>query len=241
MKITTRGLLMAGLMTLSCVGSVQAQDGFLGFGGDKPNVSISIASSDIAIDIPMPVNSANLAQLIEGNNLAAMKNTALRKYQQHMQTELKANLQAFFAEEEISLVEREGLLSLHNNANIVVKKNLIAMESAGDYDVERGTIALTGTFNFQLKDISGRSLRELSVDVAKLKVREGYQTKSSRNGGASEDNTEEAILLALSEMVQRVFRKVDGDLEADELRDLLASANESEPGNTRPDLETINR
>lgn len=224
MRFSTRKLALASLFILSTAPGVQAQDGFMGFGGNREIPTLNIVPADIAIDVPMPVNSANMALLLaqagKGHDLSSMKDAALRKYHQHLQRELSTRLSEFFADEEVPLVDGRGMLSLENRLNIKVIKHLSDLQSEGDYDLEKGTVELSGIFYFRLHNYAGETLLEQSFDIAGLKISEKYQLKSPRDGGTPEDTTEAAIKRALDEMVEKILKRIDGDLEADELQDL---------------------
>lgn len=223
MRLTARALALAGLLNFSF--SATAQDGFPGL-ADGQSPSLSIAPAEILLDVPMPVNSANLALLLaqagEGGSLTSMKDAALHKYRQHLQNELRSRLREFFAGEEVPLVDREGLLSLHSALDLTVVKHFSDLQSGEEYDLERGTVELSGSFRYQLRSFTQRPLREQSLDIAKFRIREKYRVRSPKNGDTAEDNTEEAIKLALSQMVEEILEEIEDDLEADELRDLLS-------------------
>lgn len=226
-KITKRGLTLTGLLLFSTALAAQPQGRFLGFGGDDENPSLKIHPAEISIDVPMPVNSGSLAVLLaqagEGGNLRSLKEAALRKYHLHLGIVLNARLQAFFTEEEIPLVEREGLLSLNNQLQVTVVKHFNDLQSVDGYDLERGTVEVAGKFHYELRNFNDRVLRERSLDLADFKVREKYQVKTAGDGSTAEDSTEEAIKLALSELVDEILDEIEDDLEADELRDLLST------------------
>jgi len=227
MRISAHALALAVPLIFSFSSAASGQEGgFLGLGGESRNPSLHIAPAEIELDVPMPVNSTSLALLLaqagKGGNLSSMKDAALDKYRQHLQSELQAQLRDFFAGEEIPLVEREGLLSLQNRLQVKVVKHFSDLQTKGGYDLERGAVALSGSFHYRLGNFAGDTLREESLDIAKLKVRRKYLVKTPKGGGAAEDTTEEAIKLALSEMVERILDEIEDDLEADELRDLLS-------------------
>ncbi|WP_377518833.1 hypothetical protein [Microbulbifer taiwanensis] len=226
MRSTTHGLALAGLLLFSTGSIVHAQGGFLGIGGDEQNPSLHITPTEIQLDVPMPVNSANLALLLaqagEGGGLSAMKEAALSKYRQHLEQALGAQLREFFIEEEIPLVDTEGLLTLQNRLEITVVKHFSDLRAGDTYDLERGTIELSGNFHYQIRSLADRALRERSLDITELKIREKYLVKSPKNGDSAEDTTEDAIKLALSKMVEEVLEEIEDDLEAGELRDLLS-------------------
>lgn len=196
----------------------------MGFGGDDQIPTLNIAPAQIDLNVPMPVNSANLTLLLaqagKGHDLSSVKDAALRKYHQHLQHELSTRLNDFFADEEVPLVDSQGMLSLHNRLDVKVVKHLSELQSEGDYDLESGTITLSGSFYFRLRNYADETLLEQNLDISDLKVSEKYRLKSSRSGGAVEDNTESAIKQALTEMVVKILKRIDGDLEADELQDL---------------------
>lgn len=219
--------LMAGL-TLFCLTltlpltQVQA---FPGFGGDDRNPSLTIHPTEIELDVPMPVNSANLALLFASRgegSLSAIKDAEVRKYREHLEGELQSRLTRLFTDEEVPLVPREGMLSLRNSLDITVIKHLSKLQNKGDYELERGTVVVSGSFRYQLNDLNGRALRSRDLDLERFKLREKYQVKTLRDGSSAEDTTEEAIRAALSKMTEEVVDEIEDGLEADELRELLA-------------------
>lgn len=225
MRFLPHGLALAGLLLLSTTATARVPDDMRGWSRDGQTPSLYIPPAEIAIDVPMPVNGANLglllAQVGKGTSLSSIKEATRRKYQQHLQGELSAQLREFFTDEEVPLVDKEGLLTLRSQLQVKVIKHLSKLESRGGYELERGTVELSGSFHYQLQDLAGAPLREESLDLSNLKVSEHYSAKST-SGGEAEDNTEQAIKLALSKLVKKILREIDGDLEADELRDIAA-------------------
>lgn len=222
MRLMASGLIVAGLLTFSSTAA--AQGGFLD--GEQPP-TLHIAPAEIALDAPMPVNSADLAVLLaragNGGGLSDLKEAALREYRRHLRDKLSQQLNAFFTDEEVPLVGREGLLTLQNQLDIKVIKHFSELQSKEDYELERGTVELRGNFYYRLRDISGRTLREQNLDIAEFGIRQKYRVQTPRDGAAAEDNTEEAIRLALTEMVDEILDEIDGELDAGELEDLLES------------------
>lgn len=220
MRFTAHGLIVAGLLTFSSATAAQA-----GFSGGEQNPTLRIAPAEIAMDVPMPVNGANLTVLLaqagNGASLSDLKEAALQKYRRHLRDRLSLQLNAFFTDEEVPLVAREGLLTLQNRLDIKVIKHLSNLKKEGDYELERGTVELEGRYHYRLRDVAGRTLREYSLDIADLGVQEEYRVRTPRSGGTAEDNTEEAIKLALSGMVEEILGEIDGELDAGELEDLL--------------------
>ncbi|AMX03880.1 hypothetical protein [Microbulbifer thermotolerans] len=226
MRITARALALVGLLIFSFSTSAAAQGGLLSFGGDSRNPSLTIAPSEIQIDMPLPpMDSADLALLLaqagKGGGLASMKEAAVRKYRQYLEGELDSRLRAFFVGEEVPLVDKGGQLSLHSALDLAVIKHFNNLQSESGYDLERGTVELEGSVHYRVKDHSGRQLLEETLDIKRLKIREKYQVRTPKNGGAVEDTTEQAIKQALSRMAKELVDKMEDELEADELRDLL--------------------
>ncbi|MFD2309832.1 hypothetical protein [Microbulbifer halophilus] len=221
MRFTARGLIVAGLLTFSSAIAAQA-----GFSGDEQNPTLHIVPTEIAMDVPMPVSGANLTALLaradNGASLSDLKEAALRKYRRHLRDRLSLQLNAFFTDEAVPLVAREGLLTLQNRLDIKVIKHLSNLKNEGDYELERGTVELKGRYYHRLRDVAGRTLREYNLDIADLGVREEYRVRKPRSGGTAEDNTEEAIKLALSGMVEEILDEIDGELDAGELEDLVS-------------------
>lgn len=221
-KLSARGWALAGLLTIPFASTARA--GL--FGGDDIIPTLDIAPAEIHLNVPMPASGADLATLLarsgKDHSLSAMKDAAVRNYQQYLEQTLDAHLRSFFAEQEVPLVNREGVLGLHNQLDIKVVKNFTDVESNADYELERGTVGLAGHFHYQLQNAAGALLREQTVDISRLKIREKYQVKSPHSGGVAEDTTEKAIKLALAAMVKKILDEVGDDLEADELEDLVA-------------------
>lgn len=228
MTINFRSLAVGGLLFLSFNGVATAQDGFFGFGGDQQTPNLFLAPAEIHLNIPLPVNGTDLnlllAQTGSGQSLSAMRDAALSSYREHLDRELTYGLKAFFTDEEVPLVEGAAPLTLQSSSRITVIKQLGALENKGGYDIEQGTIELSGNITFEVRDHTGRSLFRRELDVSDLKTREKYMVRSSMAGSASKDTTDAAIKRALTELASGALREVDGDLEADELRELLADA-----------------
>ncbi|KUJ83952.1 hypothetical protein AWR36_009080 [Microbulbifer flavimaris] len=222
-RFAARRLAMAGLLFVSTT-SAQAQ-GFLGMGDDTPTPSVSLQSPSINLNIPMPVNSANLTLLLaqagDGGSLTALKEAKLRRYRQHLQVALGSELRQFFLDEEVPLVEGRGQLSLGTDFRLTVVKQLGDMRSEGGVDLEQGNMEMSGTFTYRLIDAGGRTLQEESLDIDRLRLREKYLVRVQRGGNQVEDTTDQAILNLLSTLSGKVLARIDGDLEADELRDLV--------------------
>ncbi|MBB3061616.1 hypothetical protein [Microbulbifer rhizosphaerae] len=219
MRRTTRGLALAGLLTFSFASAVQAEE-------QKPN--LSIFPPEITMDIPVPVQGGDLALLLaqasQGNSLSQLKEAAILRYKQHLERELAQQLQEFFTDEEILLVDRQGLLSLRNTLDITVIKHFSSLQSKGDHELEKGTVELSGDYRYRLEHISGSAMREQQVNISKLKIREKYQVVTPNDGGEIENTTDRAIERALSELVEELMERIEDDLEADELESFARSA-----------------
>lgn len=225
-NLYVRRLIQVGLLFLCLNSSALAQGGFLGFGGDEKPPSLTLAPAEIAVDVPTPVQGNDLALLLaqagSGNSLSALKEEAARKFSAHLQREWHDRLQEFFVDEGVPLVQRDGFLTLHSFLDISVSKQLTDLKSSGSFEVERGTLELSGDFHYQLKNPAGAVLQDQRLDIADLRVREKYQVKTSLAGGGIEDSTDVAIERALAEMVQRLLDRIEDQLEADQLRELAA-------------------
>lgn len=224
-KLSIPSRLASGLLFLIFSCSVSAEGGFLGFGGDEAETpSLTLVPAEIALDVPTPVQGEDLALLLaqagSDNGLSAMKEKAARKFTARLQRELYVQLQAFFTDEEVPIVQQDGYLTLHNFLDISVGKKLNALKNTGGRQLERGTVELGGDYHYRLENPAGKPLREGRIDIAELRVREKYRV--SRSDGEVEDNTDAAIDEALAEMVERLLDRIEDDLEADELRALAA-------------------
>lgn len=221
-KSTFRQLALAGLVTFGLSAQTAAQI----WGGDEHTPSLVIAPTDIEIDVPMPVSSGNLqlllAQATSGGGLAELKQQAVRNYTQHLHSELARELYEYLDDEEVPLVEKDGVLSLQNAIELKVIKHLSAMKPKGDHDLEQGKVALNGEFRYTLKNRNGTALREQRIDINELDIQEKYLVRTYHDGRASDDNTEEAIKKALSELVEELVEAMEDNLEADELREMAA-------------------
>ncbi|WP_295802584.1 hypothetical protein [uncultured Microbulbifer sp.] len=216
-------LALAGLLSTASLPSV-AQSGF--WGNDEATPSLAIAPAELKIDVPMPVSSGNLqlmlAQAANGGSLADLKQEAVRKYTQHLHSELARELHEFLDDEEVPLVQQDGVLRLRNNLDLKVIKHLSAMKPKDNYDLEQGNVSLTGEFRFVLSNQSGTALREQRISIDELKINRKYRVKTPRDGSASEDNTEEAINQALTDMVEELVKEMEDYLEADSLREIAS-------------------
>lgn len=215
-------LALAGLLGIGV--SAQAVAQF--WGSDEHTPSLVIAPTNIQIDVPMPMPSGDLqlmfAQATSGGGLTALKQQAVRNYTQHLHSELARELDEYLDDEEVPLVEKDGVLSLQNNLEITVIKHLSAMKPKGDYDIERGNVALTGEFRYTLKNRSGIALREQYISIDDLKIREDYLVRTYHDGRAGDDDTEEAIKKALSELIEELVESMEDNLEADQLREMAS-------------------
>ncbi|GAA5524690.1 hypothetical protein Maes01_01247 [Microbulbifer aestuariivivens] len=225
-RFTFGGLAIASLLFVSMVPSTQAQ-GFFGIGKDEPLPSVSLPPANVTLEIPMPVNSANLSLLLaqagEGGSLTALKQEKVERYRQHLQTMINRRLRQFFFDEEVPLADQRGQLSVQTHFRLTIVKQLSGMRRDGDFDVERGNMEVSGRFHYRVADTEGRPLREDSLDIDRLKLREPYQVRAQQNGEQLEDSTDQAILNLLSTLTDKVLSTIDDDIEADELQELLAS------------------
>ena len=223
-RISPSKLAFASLLTITLASSAHASL----FGDDVQTPTLQIAPVEIAIDVPMPVTSANLSVLLAqaggAQDLRAIKDAALQKYRRHLEETLNARLNAYFTDEEVPLVDREGILTLHNHLNVKAVKHFNDLESTAGYELERGTVELSGSFDYQLEDQAGNVVQQQNLDITKMHISADYQVKTPRSGGQGEDTTEVAIKQALTTMVDKVLRRIDGDLEAGDLRDFVADS-----------------
>ncbi|WP_299593950.1 hypothetical protein [uncultured Microbulbifer sp.] len=217
-----RRLALAGLLGIGLSTQAAAQL----WGGDEHTPSLVVAPTSIQIDVPMPVSSGNLqlmlAQATTGGGLAELKQQAVRNYTQHLHSELARELYEYLDDEEIPLVEQDGVLNLHNTLELKVIKHLNTMKPKDDYDLERGNVALSGEFRYTLKNRSGTALREQRINIDDLKIQEQYLVRSYYDGRSGDDDTEEAIKKALSELVEELVESMEDNLEADQLRDMAS-------------------
>ncbi len=209
---TTRGLALAGLLIFSSASAAQ---------GEEQKPSLTILPPEITMDIPMPVQGGDLALLLaqasQGNSLSQLKEAAVLRYKQHLERELTQQLREFFTDEEIPLVERQGLLSLRNTLDITVVKHFSSLQSKKDHELEKGTVELSGDYHYRLEHISGSAMREQQVNISELKIREKYRVVTPNDGSEIENTTDRAIEQALSELVEQLLERIEDDLEADEL------------------------
>ncbi|MBB5211680.1 chorismate mutase [Microbulbifer hydrolyticus] len=217
-------LAIAGLLGIGMSAQAAAQGGF--WGGEEHTPSLVVAPSSIQLDVPMPVSSGNLqlmlAQATAGGGLAELKQQAVRGYTQYLHSELARELYEYLNDEDIPLVDKDGVLNLQNSFDLKVIKHLNAMKPKDDYDLEQGKVTLTGEFRYALTNRSGTPLREQLVSIDDLKVQEKYLVRTYHDGRASEDNTEEAIKKALSELVDELVESMEDNLDPDELRAMAA-------------------
>ena len=225
-KHTLRGLALCGLLSFGLQNPVAAQEGFLGFGGSKDTPSVTLATTEITMDVPTPVQGNDLALLLAqasgSGGLSELKQQSAQKFSNYLRQELTTALGDFFADEDVPVVKQGGFLNLFNFAHVSISKQLNDLKSSGDYELERGTLKLSGEFRYRLDNLAGTSLREQRIDLADLRVRENYKVKTPHGDGEIEDTTDAAIEEALAEMVERIIDRIEDQLEADELRRLAA-------------------
>lgn len=215
-----RSLALAGLLSAVSVPSM-AQ-----WGSDEANPSVTIAPAQLQIDVPMPVSSGNLqlmlTQATNGGGLADLKQEAVRNYTQYLHSEFGRELSELFEDEDVPLVKEGGILNLKNDLRLKVIKHLGGMAPRGSYDLEKGTIQLTGEFRYSLSNRNGSALREQSIDLEDLKIKTKYLVRTPHDGSAADDNTEGAIKKALAEMVEELVEHMEENLDAKHLRVLAA-------------------
>ncbi len=220
-----RRLHIASFLFFFANSAVYAQGGFLGSGGDTTNPSLTLAPVEIVLNVPTPVNGNNLDLLLargSGNSLSALKEQATRKFTAQLRSEWYDRLREFFVDEEVPLVQRDGFLTLHSFLDISVSTQLTDLKSSGNFEVERGTLKLSGDFHYQLKNPAGATLQGQSFDIADLRVQEKYLVKTPNGGGEVEDTTDAAIERALAKVVRRLLDRIEDQLEADQLREMAA-------------------
>lgn len=217
-----RRLALAGLLGIGMCAQANAQF----WGGDEHTPSLVIAPSNIQLDVPMPVSSGNLqlmlAQATSGGGLAELKQQAVRNYTQHLHSEFARELYEHLEDEKVPLVESEGVLTLQNALDLKVIKHLSSMKPKGDYDIEQGEVALSGEFRYTLSNRGGTPLREQRIDISELDIQEKYLVRTYHDGRDTEDNTEEAIKDALSELAEALLEVMEDNLEADQLREMAS-------------------
>ena len=215
-------LALAGLLGIGVCAQASAQF----WSGDEHTPSLVIAPSNIQIDVPMPVSSGNLqlmlAQAASGGGLAELKQQAVRNYTQHLHGEFARELYEFLEDEKVPLVESDGVLNLQNAVDLKVIKHLTSMKPKGNYDIEQGNVALSGEFRYTFSNRTGTALREQRINISELDIQEKYLVRTYHDGRASEDNTEEAIKDALSELAEALLEAMEDNLEADQLREMAS-------------------
>ncbi|SDK40390.1 hypothetical protein [Microbulbifer yueqingensis] len=224
--ISTARLTALAAVLYALSGPAAAQAKFLGFQEDAPNPRVKVAPAEILLDIPMPVSGADLADLLaranSGLSLSAIKEEALRVYQQHLHRELSEELAERFADAEIPVVEGGAQLTLSNFLEVKAIKHFSELRKGSDQKLERGTVELEGVYRYQWRTADGTAMREGEVNLADLRIRESYKVKSDLGGNTQEDTTEEAIKRALSEMVEEMLDKSEDDFEPEQLRSLAS-------------------
>lgn len=224
----TRGILFAGLVLATNFASTQAWgQGFFGVGGDDaPVPNITLARAEIAVDVPTPLQGndfeALLAQATSGQGISKAKDEAIQHRTEQLRAELDSQLRAFFADEEVALVASNDALTLHNFIDVSVVKQLSGLKDSADYELERGNLSVSGDFHFRIQDPQGRVLKEKRLNLADLRLKEKYQIKNHHDGSGSEDNTEQQLDRLMRELVERLLSRIDNDLEADSLQELVS-------------------
>ncbi len=226
MIFPARRFAMTGLLLVLSV-PTWAQGNFLGFKDDAVNPRVRVAPAEIALDIPMPVSGAGLAELLEkanaGLSLTAIKDEALRTYHTHVHNELSRQLTERFTDSEVPLVERAAHLTLKNTLDVKVIKRFSDLRTGSEYKLERGKVELEGVYRYQWLTSEGRVIRAGEIDIAGLRISESYKTKTPLGGGGNgEDTTEESIKRALAEMVDEMLDESEDDFEAEQLRTLAS-------------------
>jgi len=193
------------------------------FGGEQaPPPQVSLARAEIDVDVPMLGNDleALLALVAAGKSLSAAKEEATEKFSAQLREELDAQLRGYLTDQEVPLIGSGSALTLHTVVDLSVSKELADIKTGNNHEVERGSLNASGDFTLQLRDPGGKVLREKHVDISDLRLQESYQIKSPKDGSAVEDNTQQQLQLMMVELAERLLDRVEGDLEADSLRDL---------------------
>lgn len=215
---------LAGLLLLSASLAPSAWAQGLFGGNDSPVPHITLARTEITADIPTPLQGndfdALLAQATSSKGLSATKNAAIRAFSDQLRHKLDRSLREFFIDEEVPLVTDRYALTLHSVIDISVDKQLNGLKTKNDYEIERGNLSASGDYRFHLKDPSGRILKEKRLDIADLRLKGKYQIKTPLRGGVNEDNTDEQLQKMLDQLVVRILKRIEDDLEAGSLREL---------------------
>lgn len=195
------------------------------FGGDeKPLPQITLAYTEIAADIPTPLQGNDmetlLAQATSGQGLTAARDAATRAFSAQLREKLDAALREFFTEEQVPLGTSNSSLTLHNSIDISVVKQLSGLKNSGDFELERGNLSASGDYHFRLQDPNGQVLKEKRIDIADLRIKGNYQIKTYTNGQDAEDSTSAELEKLLDTLVTRIVDRIEDDLEADSLRDI---------------------
>lgn len=210
---------MVGLL-LAAPGLAQGLFG----GNDTPPPNITLAHTEIAAEIPTPLQGndfdALLAQATSSEGLSATRDQAIQLFSERLRYKLDTALREFFADEEVPLITSNDSLTLHNSIDISVAKQLSGLKNSGNYEVERGNLSASGDYHFRLNAPSGHVLKEKRLDIADLRLRGKYQIKTPLGSGESEDNTDEQLQKMVDMLVERIVDRIEDDLEADSLREL---------------------
>ncbi|MBN8429639.1 hypothetical protein JF535_02120 [Microbulbifer salipaludis] len=196
------------------------------FGGsDTPAPHITLAHTRIAADIPTPLQGndfdALLAQATSAEGLSATREKAITAFSDQLRTKLEAALREFFVDEEVPLVTDNTSLTLQNSINISIVKQLSGLKNRSGYEVERGNLSASGDYQFSLNAPNGEVLAEKRLDIADLRLKGSYQIKTPLGAGEAEDSTDAQLEKMIDTLVGRIIDRIEDDLEADSLRDLV--------------------
>ncbi|WP_105102520.1 hypothetical protein [Microbulbifer pacificus] len=222
-RLATNHLVLCTLMALATSPAV-GQGLFGGEAGPLPQ--IALARTEIAADIPTPLQGndmeALLAQATSGQGLTAARDAATRAFSDQLRDKLDTALRAFFIDEQVPLGAGNGALALHNFIDISVVKQLNGLKNSGRFELERGNLSASGDYHFRLQAPDGRILKERRVDIADLRIKGNYQIKTYNNGQDAEDTTPAELDKLLDILVVRILDRIEDDLEADSLREMTS-------------------
>ncbi|GAA5524691.1 hypothetical protein Maes01_01248 [Microbulbifer aestuariivivens] len=201
-----------------------AQQGL--FGDDQPPPSVTLASTDIRLDVPTPTTGNDFAALLaqaSSGGLSEMKQEAAERFSNHLRQAMQERLRQYLRDEEVPLVEQGGQLTLHTQFDAGISKQLTELKSSDRYETERGTLLIGGGFLYRLSSADGKSLREERIDLGELRLQPRYKVRTDLRSGEVEDSTDEAIEESLEKMAERLLDRIEDQLEADALRQFSAA------------------
>ncbi|GMG86102.1 hypothetical protein [Biformimicrobium ophioploci] len=224
-KNRLRNLLTTTIAVGALAGAGHAAAQLPGLGllaADAAPPALALLPAEIDLEMPMDAHAMQVLLAEAGGNvsLTELQKSLSRPYLEALHGHLYQALNEHFRDEEVALLDDAGL-KFASSLQLDVSRQITDVSTKSRYELERGTLVLRGTFAYQIQNAAGNMVQERTIDVESLKISTKYQIKSWFEDDRREDNSQEALQKSLEWLVKRVLAEIDGDLEAEDLRELV--------------------